>query len=263
MANKKVFTIATEEYLNDLFEKHKDELRGDKGYSAYDIAVNCGFKGTEQEWLETLRGEDGKFDDTTIFEVLQTEDKTVVGALNELFHKIGDWMEPVFDIKAQMFYGIIDPTTSGVITTFDEITLDILNNEPGVKSIIPDERPSWSIGYVDEGSYIVVAIPAIYDFTVTKDDGFGGKIEFDESVIGANGIDAQFENTDYRIYGEFVLVGGERIIHIDKKEEVAPVPPSGGSGCNPDNCGCNHCECEDLTLDDISDVISDVFNDDK
>lgn len=272
MSNKKVFTIATEEYLRSLFEEHKDELRGDKGYSAYEVATNAGFEGTEQEWLESLRGADGKdgkdgeFDQTTIFEILETEDKTVVGAINEVFHKISNWMEPVFDIKAQMYYGVIDPTNTGVITTFNQITLEMLDNEPGVKSVIPDERFSWSIGYVDEGSYIIVAVPAMYDFEVTKDDGFGGKIEFDESIIGANGIDAQFENTDYRLYGEFVLVSGERIIHIEKSKVVEPPPTEGGNTgntggpCNPDNCTCDHsCDCEDLSLDEIADVMSEVF----
>lgn len=31
------------------------------GLSAYEIAVEHGFQGTEEEWLESLRGEDGCF----------------------------------------------------------------------------------------------------------------------------------------------------------------------------------------------------------
>ena len=34
-------------------------LKKVKGYSAYDIAVNEGFKGTLQEWLKSLKGEKG------------------------------------------------------------------------------------------------------------------------------------------------------------------------------------------------------------
>ena len=30
------------------------------GLSAYEIAVEHGFQGTEEEWLESLRGQDGK-----------------------------------------------------------------------------------------------------------------------------------------------------------------------------------------------------------
>lgn len=36
------------------------EKMGPRGYSAYEIAVQNGFVGTEEEWLESLKGEDGK-----------------------------------------------------------------------------------------------------------------------------------------------------------------------------------------------------------
>jgi hypothetical protein len=35
------------------------ELQGDEGDSAYAIAVKHGFQGTEQEWLNSLKGEPG------------------------------------------------------------------------------------------------------------------------------------------------------------------------------------------------------------
>jgi hypothetical protein len=31
-----------------------------RGYSAYEIALIHGFKGTEEEWLESLKGDPGK-----------------------------------------------------------------------------------------------------------------------------------------------------------------------------------------------------------
>ena len=34
--------------------------RGEKGYSAYEVAVKNGYTGTEAEWLETLKGEKGE-----------------------------------------------------------------------------------------------------------------------------------------------------------------------------------------------------------
>ena len=60
-------------------------------------------------------------------------------------------------------------------------------------------------------------------------------------VIGANGIDVEFNDVDYRIYGEFVLVGGERFIYIE-------APEDNGS-----------CKCYDITEQDITDAISDIF----
>lgn len=35
-------------------------LKGDDGKSAYDIARDLGFEGTEAEWVESLKGSDGK-----------------------------------------------------------------------------------------------------------------------------------------------------------------------------------------------------------
>ena len=253
MSNKKIINLATEEYVNDLVENI--ELTpgpagesGADGNSAYQSAVEKGFEGTEEEWLESLKGEkgeDGKFDMETLYDILQTEDKTVIGAINELFNLINKWMHPDCDVKAQMFYGIIDPTETGVITSYSDITVDMLKQQSGVVSTIPGERVALSMGYVDEGSYIVIAVPTMYDYNVTKDNGFGGKVAFDDDIVGANGIDVEFNDVDYRIYGEFVLVGGERFIYIEAPEN------------NDDNGG--NCNCYDITETDIIDAISDVF----
>lgn len=37
-----------------------DETEGGNGLSAYEVAVKNGFNGSEQEWLESLKGEDGR-----------------------------------------------------------------------------------------------------------------------------------------------------------------------------------------------------------
>ena len=62
MSNKKIINLATEEYVNDLVENI--ELTpgpagesGADGKSAYQSAVEKGFEGTEEEWLESLKGE--------------------------------------------------------------------------------------------------------------------------------------------------------------------------------------------------------------
>ena len=246
MANKKVINLATEEYVNELVENIEltQGPQGEEGKSAYQSALEKGFEGTEEEWLASLKGaqgEDGKFDMDTLYDILQTQDKTVIGAINELFNLINKWMHPNCDLRAQMFYGIIDPTETGVINSFSDITVDMLNQQAGVKSTVPGERLALSMGYVDEGSYIVVAVPTMYDFNVTKDNGFGGKVAFDDDIVGANGIDVEFNDVDYRIYGEFVLVGGERFIYIE-------APETDGN-----------CNCYDITEQDITDAISDIF----
>lgn len=55
--------------LDAKFERDENEYKADfekvqttggrNGMSAYEIAVKNGFEGTEQEWLASLRGEDG------------------------------------------------------------------------------------------------------------------------------------------------------------------------------------------------------------
>ena len=249
MANKKVINLATEEYVNEMIENIEKTQgpQGEDGKSAYQTAVENGFVGTEEEWINSLKGpqgekgEAGKFDMDTLYDILQTEDKTVIGAINELFNLINKWMHPNCNLKAQMFYGVIDPTESGIIKSYSDITVDMLSHQSGIKSTIPGERVALSMGYVDEGSYIVIAVPTMYDFNVTKDNGFGGKVAFDDDIIGANGIDVEFNDVDYRIYGEFVLVGGERFIYIESPED-------NGS-----------CKCYDITEQDITDAISDIF----
>ena len=178
--------------------------------------------------------------DYKAFDVLQTEDKTIIGAINELFTMMSD-ISPEFTVKAQMFYGVL----AGPIKSFREVTMEMLNNDTGVISTRPGERPSITLGNVQQGSYIVVAVPALYNYVVTKDNGFGGKVAFDESIIGANGIDVKFDGIAYRIYGEFVLVGGNRQIYIEKS-------PYAGD-----------CHCPDITIDDIDDIMDETFNDEE
>ena len=55
---------------------------GKNGKSAYQIAVDNGFSGTELEWLESLKGADGAtYNDTEIRNRISTLE-TTIGALN-------------------------------------------------------------------------------------------------------------------------------------------------------------------------------------
>lgn len=221
--------------------------------------------------------------DYKAFDVLQTEDKTIIGAINELFTMMND-ISPEYTVKAQMFYGIINPAVSGPLKSYANITMDMLVKEPGIISTRPGERSSISLN-VNEGCYIVIAVPALYNYRVTKDNGFGGKVAFDESFIGANGIDVKLDGISYRIYGEFSLVGGNRRISIEKeavtecgcpditKEDIDQIMDETFSedemNNNPDGVigryyGCN---CPEITTEDIDDIIEEIvdetFNEDE
>jgi hypothetical protein len=60
---------------------------GADGLSAYEIAVKNGFEGTEEEWLDSLKGEDGKtpvkgvdyWTETDIAEIKGYVDEAILG----------------------------------------------------------------------------------------------------------------------------------------------------------------------------------------
>lgn len=56
-------------------------LKGDPGDSAYDVAVANGFEGTEQEWLDSLKGEPGAPGDKGDAYVLTDADKVEIAQL--------------------------------------------------------------------------------------------------------------------------------------------------------------------------------------
>ena len=65
--------------------------------------------------------------------------------------------------------------------------------------------------------YIIVAVPTSKNYTVTKDNGFGGKMEFDEETAGANGIDITINGISYKLYGEILLAQAELFIYVDQE----------------------------------------------
>ena len=63
--------------------------------------------------------------------------------------------------------------------------------------------------------YIVVLVPTTKNYTVTKDNGIGGKVVFDEETAGANGIDITINTVPCKLYGEILLSQGEYFIYVD------------------------------------------------
>lgn len=64
VAEIKELLDGAEEVLNEVItnyiEENSEKLRGPQGKSAYQIAVEDGFVGSEEEWLESLKGQDGR-----------------------------------------------------------------------------------------------------------------------------------------------------------------------------------------------------------
>lgn len=88
--------------------------------------------------------------------------------------------------------------------------------EEMVKSLTMEEvEPLEQTVNVEEGDRFVVAIPKDWDLKAYKDTGFGGKVPFSTSVMGANGMELKINDIKYKLYGEFITVGGELKIYIE------------------------------------------------
>lgn len=68
----------------------------------------------------------------------------------------------------------------------------------------------------EEGDRVVVAVP--YDkrmLVAYKDNGIGGMMQFSTSIMGANGLMLMIDDVPYRVFGEFMTVGGKLKIYIE------------------------------------------------
>ena len=162
------------------------------------------------------KGADGIFDIAHQYDSLGTDAKDVIGSINEILAMVKK-MLPSETASDKMYYGYIPYEVSGVIDNYTEITKDMITRSgKTVISANAERVGKVSVGNVPVGALIIVAIPAIYKFTVTKDNGLGGKVAFrTDGVVGANGADVVFDETQYKIYGEMLLTDGELFVHID------------------------------------------------
>lgn len=171
---------------------------------------------------EGPKGDTGSFDVDTELEGLLTKEKTLVGAINELYNMIQELHalvpeepeEPEIGNEEIIYYGYIPYEVYGDISGFQDITMDMIKNENASMQETKVALEKQSIGVVPEGALIVVAIPAENSFVAKKDDGLGNAIPFDESTVGANEIAVELDGKMFKVFGELALVAGERFIYI-------------------------------------------------
>ena len=156
-------------------------------------------------------GKDGTFDKDVEFAELQTEAKTIIGAINELLEllKKNDNEE-----LANVYYGYFPYTVNPDLRNYADIKLEYILHEDAVMETAEGVLDKTSIGDVPSGGFIVVAIKKELGLTAKKDDGIGGLVEFDETDIGANGVEVVFNDVEYLLFGEFAVIDGERFIYI-------------------------------------------------
>lgn len=114
---------------------------------------------------------------------------------------------------ALIFYGSIIDQING----FGEITESmLLSPDNNIVSVDASPMGKTSAGTLSAGNKVVVAIPVEYAYNAYKDNGFGGKVQFDETVMGTNGgYEITISGERYRLYGEMLLVNGEMNIYVN------------------------------------------------
>ena len=111
------------------------------------------------------------------------------------------------DINALIYYGVIKQNIS-----YNEITESSLR--------VLDKQKEGILGRtgieVSAGDRVVILVPSNSLLVPKKDNGFGSKVAFDTSVMGANGeIKVIANGIEYRVYGELMTVDGILYIYID------------------------------------------------
>ena len=135
----------------------------------------------------------------------------------------GGTEEPV-DTTPYMYYGRLsfqDVGGTNSVIPYSQITEAMINkgvSDGKLTKEAPKTMGKTSMGEAKdtaEFDYIIVAVPASKNYTVTKDNGIGGKMAFDEDSAGANGVDITINNVACKLYGEMLLSQGQLFIYVD------------------------------------------------
>jgi hypothetical protein len=190
--------------------------KGDKGDQG-----PVGPKG--DQGIQGPAGKDGIFDPNAKFEDLQTSSKTIVGAINEIFVLLKNLMDqdnPPSDEESELaniYYGYFPYTVDEGLNSYNNIKIDYILHDDAIMNTANNVLDKTSLGLVPEACFIVVAIKKELGLVAKKDDGIGGLVNFDESIVGANGVEVEFEGEKYLLFGEYTIIDGERFIYVIEK----------------------------------------------
>lgn len=126
------------------------------------------------------------------------------------------------DNTPYMYYGRLSfQDIGGKVIQYNQITEAMIKKgvtDGKLTKTTPKTMGKTSMGvYADtaELDYIIIAVPTSKNYKVTKDNGIGGKMIFDEETAGANGVDITIDNVACKLYGEILLSQGEMFIYVD------------------------------------------------
>ena len=117
--------------------KFNEALRGEQGKSAYEVAVDNGFEGTEQEWLNSLIGGGGGTQITTDKELSETsenpvQNKAVTKRINDFYNEFSkhkNSYENAFNALDKAYYELAQQISNGkVIKSIEQTTTSTEDN---------------------------------------------------------------------------------------------------------------------------------------
>ena len=186
---------------------HRDELKGETGAAGRDgiNAVNPNFTIGVVTELE-------KGNPPTV---------TISGAYPNLVLNFGiPTKEPT--AVEYMYYGRLPiADVGGKVIQYNAITEAMILKgaaDGKLTKSAPSTLGKTSLGKYSQtsvGDYQIIVVPTDKNYTVTKDNGLGGKGIFDEDTSGANGIDIIVNTIPCKLYGEILVAQGETFIYID------------------------------------------------
>lgn len=208
-------------YKNDLIHIQMDE--SDKYYALLDSRkVGSG----ELKCDITILDPEPRWSGGVRPVVLRHSTGKVIGAScgNALKNTCGLYEEG-FKVSFNFVYGLPKPEVAYIfygkfvdqINSFDELTPDMLiSPENKIVSVTAGKMGKTPISDIVAGNKVLVLVPSDYGYVATKDNGIGGKVPFDTSIMGCNGEkQITVDGSTYNIYGEFMTVSGELFIYVD------------------------------------------------
>ena len=126
------------------------------------------------------------------------------------------------DTTPYMYYGRLSfQDVGGSVIQYSQITETMIKKgvaDGKLTKETPKTKGKTSMGkYADtaDGDYVIMIVPTAKNYTVTKDNGIGGKVSFSEDTAGANGIDITINSVACKLYGEILISQGEMFLYVD------------------------------------------------
>ena len=116
-----------------------------------------------------------------------------------------------------MYYGRLTlDEVGGRPINYNQITNTMITTGANVTKTTPKTMGKTGFGVGNTYDHLIVVVPASKGYTVTKDNGFGGKVPFDEDLFGSsNGIPMNINGVNYLLYGEAMTAHGQLFFYID------------------------------------------------